>query len=203
MAGWEQLSQNPDKMAEVMASLQDPEVAAKAQEMLKDPEYMRAAKAKIAELQAKAQQNGMLDANGQPVQNNVAKMMAQMGLGNGAGMPGGGGGGGGAGGAPAREWEAENVARHRTGELNDAELGMANLKQAMGDPSLMGSIREMMKDPNTMREVQTHGQSATAWQCPSSPPAPPQGAPGGSGQLGASRKRPGHRTPSHCLGCSS
>ena len=83
MAGWEQLSQNPDKMAEVMASLQDPEVAAKAQEMLKDPEYMRAAKAKVAELQAKAQQNGLLDANGQPVPNNMANMMAQMGLGNG------------------------------------------------------------------------------------------------------------------------
>ena len=121
MAGWEQLSQSPDKMAEVMASLQDPEVAAKAQEMLKDPEYMRAAQAKLRELQAKAQQNGLLDANGQPVQNNMAKMMAQMGMGNGAGMPGGGGGGGGgAGGAPAREWEADNVARHRTGELNDA-----------------------------------------------------------------------------------
>jgi len=151
MAGWEQLSQNPDKMAEVMASLQDPEVAAKAQEMLKDPEYMRAAKAKVAELQAKAQQNGLLDANGQPVQNNMANMMAQMGLGNGAGMPGAGAG---AGSAQAREWEAENIARHRSGELNDAELGMANLKKAMGDPGLMGSIREMMKDPNTMAEVQ-------------------------------------------------
>jgi hypothetical protein len=184
MAGWEQLSQNPDKMAEVMASLQDPEVAAKAQEMLKDPEYMRAAKAKIAELQAKAQQNGMLDANGQPVQNNVAKMMAQMGLGNGAGMPGGGGGGGGAGGAPAREWEAENVARHRTGELNDAELGMANLKQAMGDPSLMGSIREMMKDPNTMREVQTHGQSATV----AVPQLAPCASSGCAGRLWAARR---------------
>ena len=190
MAGWEQLSQNPDKMAEVMASLQDPEVAAKAQEMLKDPEYMRAAKAKVAELQAKAQQNGLLDANGQPVQNNMANMMAQMGLGNGAGMPGAGAG---AGGAQAREWEAENIARHRSGnnpnpgpnpdpstspspdltltltltlaltltlgELNDAELGMANLKKAMGDPGLMSSIREMMKDPNTMAEVRTHAQS--------------------------------------------
>ena len=156
MAGWEQLSQSPDKMAEVMASLQDPEVAAKAQEMLKDPEYMRAAQAKLRELQAKAQQNGLLDANGQPVQNNMANLMAQMGMGNGAGMPGAGAG---AGGAQAREWEAQNIARHRSGELNDAELGMANLKQAMGDPGLMGSIREMMKDPNTMAEARTHAQS--------------------------------------------
>ena len=44
------------------------------------------------------------------------------------------------------------------GELNDAELGMANLKKAMGDPGLMSSIREMMKDPNTMAEVRTHAQ---------------------------------------------
>ena len=186
MAGWEQLSQNPDKMAEVMASLQDPEVAAKAQEMLKDPEYMRAAKAKLVELQAKAQQNGLLDANGQPVQNNMAKMMAQMGLGNGAGMPGGGGGGGGggAGGAVPREWEADNIARHRTGELNDAELGMANLKQAMGDPALMGSIREMMKDPNTMREVRAAGSNSSPLRLLSAPD-------GSGGRLGTSRKRPG------------
>ena len=30
------------------------------------------------------------------------------------------------------------------------------------------------------------------WQCPSSAPAPPQGAPGGSGQLCTPRKRPTH-----------
>ena len=34
--------------------------------------------------------------------------------------------------------------------------------------------------------------------CPSSPPAPPQGATGGSGQLGTSRRRPRHWAPSHC-----
>jgi len=39
---------------------------AKAQEMLKDPHYMAAAKAKVNELQAKAQQRGLLDANGEP-----------------------------------------------------------------------------------------------------------------------------------------
>ena len=44
------------------------------------------------------------------------------------------------------------------------------------------------------------GQSG---QCPSSAPAPPQGAPGGSGQLGTPRERPALWAPSHCLGCSS
>ena len=41
------------------------------------------------------------------------------------------------------------------------------------------------------------------WQCPSSAPAPPRGAPGGSGQRGTPRVRPRHWAPSHCLGCSS
>ena len=40
------------------------------------------------------------------------------------------------------------------------------------------------------------------WQCPSSAPVPPQGAPGGSGQLGTPRERSAHWEPSRCLGCS-
>ena len=40
-------------------------------------------------------------------------------------------------------------------------------------------------------------------QCPSSAPAPPQGAPGGSGQLGTPRKRPAHWALGHCPRCSS
>ena len=49
-----------------------------------------------------------------------------------------------------------------------------------------------------------HGQSA-AWAVtrPSSAPVPPQGAPGGSGLLGAPREGPTHWAPSHRLGCSS
>merc|ERR1719487_1251172 len=132
------------KAAEMMASLKDPEVMAKAAEMMKDPTYMAAAKAKVQELQAKATQNGMLDADGNPVQNNMAKMMAGL-----AGQQAAAGGA-----SDARERELENIARHKSGELNDAELGMANMQKAMQDPSLLASIREMMKDPNTMAEVQ-------------------------------------------------
>ena len=40
-------------------------------------------------------------------------------------------------------------------------------------------------------------------QCPSSAPAPPQGAPGGSGQLGTPSARPNHWAPRHSLGRSS
>jgi len=39
-------------------------------------------------------------------------------------------------------------------------------------------------------------------QRPGSAPAPPQGAPGGSGQLGTPRLRLAHRAPSRCLGCA-
>ena len=41
------------------------------------------------------------------------------------------------------------------------------------------------------------------WHGPSSAAAPPQGTPGGSGQLDTPRKRPCHWTPRQCLGCSS
>jgi len=67
MKGWDDLAANPESMQEVLASFKDPEVIAKAKEMLDDPDYMRAAKKKLAEMQAKAQQQGLLDENGQPI----------------------------------------------------------------------------------------------------------------------------------------
>ena len=54
----------------------------------------------------------------------------------------------------AREYELENMARHRAGELNTAELGMANMKNAMGDPTAMKEMAEMMQDPENVRAVQ-------------------------------------------------
>ena len=56
-------------------------------------------------------------------------------------------------------------------------------------PRRAGRLRSMVKAP--------------PWQGPSSAPAPPQGVPGSSGQLGTSRNRPSHWAPIHCLGCSS
>ena len=41
------------------------------------------------------------------------------------------------------------------------------------------------------------------WQCPRSAPAPPRGAPGGSGRLNTPKERQGQWSPSHRLGCSS
>jgi len=146
MKGWQEMAGSPDKMKEMMESLKDPDVVAQSLEMLNDPEYMAAAKAKLAQIQAKAQANGMLDANGAPVpgaamgglEGLVSQMMENKGAAGEATI------------GQARDWELENIARHKEGAMNDAELGMANLKNAMRDPSVMGEVAQMMKDPENM-----------------------------------------------------
>jgi len=52
-----------------------------------------------------------------------------------------------------RNWELENIAHLRAGEFNDAELGMANLKKALHDPSLMSEVGQMFRDPKTLAEI--------------------------------------------------
>jgi hypothetical protein len=54
----------------------------------------------------------------------------------------------------ARDYELENLARRRAGEINDAELGFANMQHAMKDPAALAEVTELMQDPNNMREVQ-------------------------------------------------
>jgi len=56
-------------------------------------------------------------------------------------------------GATARDFELENMARHKAGELNAAELGLSNMKAAMSDPSIMAEMAEMMKDPENQRQL--------------------------------------------------
>ena len=46
-------------------------------------------------------------------------------------------------------------------------------------------------------------QRAPLDSVPREAPVPPQGAPGGSGRLGAPKKKLGHGAPRRCLGCSS
>jgi len=45
------------------------------------------------------------------------------------------------------EWEWESSARYRTGELNEAELGMSNLKKAMNEPGLMSEVAQWLRHP--------------------------------------------------------
>ena len=94
-----------------MAGFKDPDVWAKAEEMLKDPQYMAAAKAKLAEIQAKAQANGLLDEYGQPIPGAAAASAGGM-----AGIMNAmksmhGGDAAGTAGAQAREWELEAIER--------------------------------------------------------------------------------------------
>jgi len=53
----------------------------------------------------------------------------------------------------ARDFELENMARHKAGELNTAELGLANMQQAMRDPSVMAEVAQMMKDPSNQKAL--------------------------------------------------
>jgi len=45
----------------------------------------------------------------------------------------------------ARDWELEHVRLHRAGEMNDAELGMANLRKTMHDPALLRDVVQELR----------------------------------------------------------
>jgi hypothetical protein len=52
-----------------------------------------------------------------------------------------------------RDWELENVVRHSKGDLNVAELGMANMIDAMRDPSMLSEFAEELRDEETRAEL--------------------------------------------------
>jgi hypothetical protein len=52
-----------------------------------------------------------------------------------------------------RDWELKNLALHREGELNVAELGMANLKMGMKDPALMSDVAQDLHSEEGVAEV--------------------------------------------------
>jgi hypothetical protein len=53
----------------------------------------------------------------------------------------------------ARTWELENSALRRARAINDAELGMVNLKRAMRDPSLLSEVARGLRDPEGQAEL--------------------------------------------------
>jgi hypothetical protein len=53
----------------------------------------------------------------------------------------------------ARDWELENIALQRAGIIDDAELGMANLKQAMRDPLLLADVASGLRHPEGRAEL--------------------------------------------------
>ena len=56
----------------------------------------------------------------------------------------------------ARDYELENMARHRAGELNEAELGMANMQHALNDPSAMWLQRDSTAQPSDLESGAQH-----------------------------------------------
>jgi hypothetical protein len=55
--------------------------------------------------------------------------------------------------AGVRDWESENMVRNLKGEINDAELGMLNLMNAMLDPSLLKGMAEGLRQPEGRAEL--------------------------------------------------
>jgi hypothetical protein len=55
--------------------------------------------------------------------------------------------------AGAPEWEVENSRLYSAGELNDAELGLANLKMAMRTPSVLSETAQMLRQPEGRLEM--------------------------------------------------
>jgi hypothetical protein len=52
-----------------------------------------------------------------------------------------------------QDWESENSVRNLKGEINDAELGLLNLKSAMRDPSLLKEMAEGLRHPEGRAEL--------------------------------------------------
>jgi hypothetical protein len=53
----------------------------------------------------------------------------------------------------ARDWELEHLALKRAGMIGNAELGMANLKQAMRDPLLLADVARGLRHPEGRAEL--------------------------------------------------
>jgi len=50
-------------------------------------------------------------------------------------------------------WEMQNSAKYRKGELNEAELGLENLKMAVRDPSLMSEVAQWLRQPDGQKRL--------------------------------------------------
>merc|ERR1719473_1704166 len=46
------------------------------------------------------------------------------------------------------DWELENSFRFREGQMNDAELGLANLKMGMRSPKYMSEVAKWLRHPD-------------------------------------------------------
>ena len=105
---------------------------------------------------------------------------------------------------PRAARRALRTRRSRAGALPRGGLDPAGPPTARGlatDPAAARAFCLLLPEPHQAALVLQQGQSALPGQRPSSAPAPPQGAPGGSGQLGtpSQRGRPNGRPAARSL----
>ena len=102
---------------------------------------------------------------------------------------------------PFQVGENQNLMINAAKSIGLKVINIGSEDMIEGRPHLvLGLLWQMVKMALMARQ---HAQSAPPWPCPSSAPAPTQGAPFGSGQLSTPKKRPSLWAPSQCLGCSS
>jgi len=53
----------------------------------------------------------------------------------------------------ARDWELENIGHYRAGDMNDAELGLSNLRLAIHDKSLLSEVAQEMRTPDGLGQL--------------------------------------------------
>ena len=101
-------------------------------------------------------------------------------------------------------------AQHESGIVGGAggagRAGSGLACRAHGQPALRGRARRPASRPHAGLRYLRRPRAAAPQlrsQCPSHALVPPQGAPGGSGQLSTPMKRLAHWAPSHCPRCSS
>jgi hypothetical protein len=51
------------------------------------------------------------------------------------------------------DWELDNIAQYRAGELNDAELGLANIQNALSDRAYLQEVAEWLRQPDGMARL--------------------------------------------------
>jgi len=108
--------------------------------------------------------------------------------------------------AQRHRWCAQDESGIVGGAGGAGRAGSGLACRAHGQPALRGRARRPASRPHAgLRHLRRPRAAAPQLrsQCPSHARVPPQGAPGGSGQLSTPMKRLAHWAPSHCPRCSS
>mmetsp|Transcript_67515 Transcript_67515/g.119840 ORF Transcript_67515/g.119840 Transcript_67515/m.119840 type:complete len:288 (+) Transcript_67515:108-971(+) len=124
---------DPSVMGKMKDMMSDPETMKKMEEMMSDPEFQKQAELVREQARKLARDPKTLEEMRKMMEDPEFQEQAQK--------------------YAAREWELENMAKQQKGEMNLAEVGMANLKEAMADPAVISEMQEMMNDPEIQAQL--------------------------------------------------